>query len=79
MNSAIVAMTIELGAEGKVMDSLCQVPAVDECYIVYGVYDIVAKVQASNEDELSRTISSIRVLPGVRSTLTLVVCREHKR
>ncbi|MCX6650889.1 MAG: Lrp/AsnC ligand binding domain-containing protein [Methanomassiliicoccales archaeon] len=79
MNSAIVAMTIEMGAEGKVMDSLCQVSAVHECYIVYGVYDIVAKVQASSEDDMSRTISTIRELPGVRSTLTLVVCKEHKR
>jgi DNA-binding Lrp family transcriptional regulator len=79
MNSAIVAITNDIGAEGKVMDALCQMSAVRECYMVYGVYDVVARVQASDEEELNRTISSIRDLPGVRSTLTLVVCREHKK
>jgi DNA-binding Lrp family transcriptional regulator len=79
MNSAIVAITNDIGTEGKVMEALCQMPAVRECYIVYGVYDVVAKVQASSEEEMSRTVSAIREVPGVRSTLTLVVCREHKR
>jgi len=79
MNSAIVAITNDIGAEGDVMDSLCQMPSVQECYMVYGVYDVVARVQASSEDEMRAAICAIRELPGVRSTLTLVVCREHKR
>ena len=79
MNSAIVALTNDIGAEGKVMEALCLMPAVQECYMVYGVYDVLAKVQANNAEELSRTISSIREVPGVRSTLTLVICREHKK
>jgi hypothetical protein len=33
----------------------------------------------SLEDEMSAGIIAIRDLPGVRSTLTLVVCKEHKR
>ena len=79
MNSAIVAINNDIGAEGRVMDSLCQMPSVKECYMVYGVYDIIARVQASSEQEMVAVISSIREVPGVRSTLTLVVCREHKR
>ncbi|MCG7844943.1 MAG: Lrp/AsnC ligand binding domain-containing protein [Methanomassiliicoccales archaeon] len=79
MNSAMVALTNDIGAEGKVLESLCQMPAVKECYMVYGVYDVLAKVQAPTAEELSRTISAIREVPGVRSTLTLVICREHKK
>ncbi|MBN1110035.1 MAG: Lrp/AsnC ligand binding domain-containing protein [Methanomassiliicoccales archaeon] len=79
MNSAIVAITNDIGAEAQVMEALCQMPSVRECYMVYGVYDMVAKVEASSEEEMSRTILAMRELPGVRSTLTLVVCREHKR
>ncbi len=79
MNSAIVAINNDIGAENKVMDSLCQMPAVQECYMVYGVYDMVARVQASSEEDLNRIVSSIRAIPGVRSTLTLVVCKEHKK
>ncbi len=79
MNSAIVAITTEIGAEGRVMESLCQMPSVMECYMVYGVYDILVKVHAPSEDEMSAGIIAIRDLAGVRSTLTLVVCKEHKK
>lgn len=79
MNSAIVAITNDIGAEGRVMEALCQMPSVKECYIVYGVYDVLVKVNAPSEDEMSAAISAIRELPGVRSTLTLVVCKEHKK
>ncbi len=79
MNSAIVAMTNVIGAEGRVMETLCHMPSVKECYIVYGVYDILVKVNAPSEEEMSAAISAIRELPGVRSTLTLVICKEHKK
>ncbi|MDD1772357.1 MAG: Lrp/AsnC family transcriptional regulator [Methanomassiliicoccales archaeon] len=79
MNSAIVAITIDIGYEGEVMDLLCADQTVHECYMVYGVYDIIAKVHAEGEDGLHLAIRSIREMRGVRSTLTLVVCREHKK
>lgn len=79
MNSAIVAITTDIGAEGRVMEVLCQMPSVRECFIVYGVYDILVKVHATSEDEMSEGIIAIRDTPGVRSTLTLVVCKEHKK
>lgn len=79
MNSAIVAITTDIGAEGRVMETLCQMPAVKECYIVYGVYDLMVKVQGDSEDDMSAAIRGIREAPGVRSTLTLVVCKEHKK
>ncbi|NLX47606.1 MAG: Lrp/AsnC family transcriptional regulator [Euryarchaeota archaeon] len=79
MNSAIVAITIDIGAEGRVMDTLCQMPSVKECYMVYGVYDVLVKVQAPSEMEMSDAICAMRDLEGVRSTLTLVVCKEHKK
>ncbi|KAF5061868.1 Lrp/AsnC ligand binding domain protein [anaerobic digester metagenome] len=79
MNSAIVAITTDIGAEGRVMEALCQMAFVRECYMVYGVYDILVKVQAPSEDEMSTAIIAVRDMPGVRSTLTLVVCKEHKK
>lgn len=79
MNSAIVAITTDIGAEGRVMEALCQMPSVRECYMVYGVYDILVKVHASSDDGMSAGIIAIRDTPGVRSTLTLVVCKEHKK
>ena len=41
---------------------------------VYGVYDIIAKVEAENMDKLKEIISwKIRRLDKVRSTLTMLV------
>ena len=49
-------------------------PAVKEAYIVYGVYDIVAKVEAENMEKLKEIVSwNIRRLEKVRSTLTMLV------
>lgn len=79
MKSAMVALTNDIGAEGQVMEAPCQMSTVREGYMRYGVNDVLAKVQASTTEELSRTISSIRDAPGVRPTLTLAIDREHKK
>ncbi|AGJ63177.1 Transcriptional regulators [Sulfolobus islandicus LAL14/1] len=45
-----------------------------EAYVVYGVYDIVIKVETENMDKLKNFISnSIRKIPKVRSTLTMII------
>ena len=47
---------------------------VKEAYGVYGVYDIVAKVEAETIDRLKEVITSkVRRLRWVRSTLTMMV------
>jgi len=44
-----------------------------EASIVYGVYDIVAKVEADTMEELKQTVTwKIRRLGKVRSTLTMI-------
>ncbi|MHA2239309.1 MAG: Lrp/AsnC ligand binding domain-containing protein, partial [Candidatus Hodarchaeales archaeon] len=43
-------------------------------WIVYGVYDIVAKIEADSMDKLKEIITTnIRGLENVRSTLTMIV------
>jgi DNA-binding Lrp family transcriptional regulator len=49
-------------------------PNVKESYVVYGVYDIVAKVSADTMDKLKEIVTwKIRRLDKVRSTLTMIV------
>jgi len=44
---------------------------------VYGVYDIVAKVEADTIGKLKEVIASkVRRVSGVRSTLTMIVVQE---
>lgn len=56
------------------MKKLREIPNVKEVYVVYGVYDIVARVEADTMEKVKETITwSIRRLDKVRSTLTMIV------
>jgi uncharacterized protein with GYD domain len=42
-------------------------------YFVYGIYDLIAKIEAETDDELKDCIAEIRKLENVKSTLTMTV------
>ena len=73
MPMAFVLINAEIGAEQDVLNQLRKIKSVKEAYIVYGVYDIVAKVEADSMDKLKDNVAwSIRRLDKVRSTLTMI-------
>ncbi len=75
--TAFVMVNAEIGEEDAVLNFLTTEIKVDEAYIVYGVYDLVAKVSADSMKELKDiVINDIRQAKGVRSTLTMVIVRE---
>ncbi len=79
MAEAIVLINTDIGTEEEVLQTLSEIEGVTEAYIVYGVYDIVAKVKAETTEALKEIISSkIRKIPKVRSTLTMIIV-EGKR
>lgn len=74
MPLSYVLMNVELGSEEKVLEEVRKVPNVKECHRIYGVYDMIAKVEADTMDKLKEIVTwKIRRLDGVRSTLTTVV------
>jgi DNA-binding Lrp family transcriptional regulator len=74
MPLSYVLMNVETGWEEKVLQEVRKVPNVKECHRVYGVYDMIAKVEADTMDSLKETVTwKIRRLDGVRSTLTAIV------
>jgi len=71
---AFVLINTEIGAEEEVIGELRKISNVREAYVVYGVYDIIAKVEADSMDKLKEIVSwRIRRLDKVRSTLTMLV------
>ena len=65
---------MELGAEGEILKGLKNLPEVKEAFMVYGVYDIIARIQTETMQELKDVLSwKIRRLDKVRSTLTMIV------
>ena len=74
MPIAFVLINSEIGSEGEVLRELKKMDGVKEAYTVYGVYDVIAKVEASSMDKLKDIITwRIRKLEKVRSTLTMIV------
>ncbi len=81
MPTAFVLINTEIGSEAEVLKDLKKVEGIDSSstFAVYGVYDIVAKVQADTMDKLKETVTwKIRRLDKVRSTLTMIVVEESK-
>jgi len=71
---AFVLINADLGAEEELVRELRNTENVKEVYVVYGVYDIVAKVEADTMEKVKETITwKIRRLDKVRSTLTMIV------
>ncbi|AIC17200.1 Lrp/AsnC ligand binding domain-containing protein [Nitrososphaera viennensis] len=74
MPKAFVLMNAELGSEDSLVSELKKMEGVKEVYQVYGVYDIVAQVEADAMEKVKETITwKLRKLNGVKSTLTMIV------
>jgi len=72
--TAFVLINAEIGSESEVLKDLNAIPEVKEAYMVYGVYDIIARIKTDTMQSLKDTISwKIRRLEKVRSTLTMIV------
>ncbi len=70
---AFVLINAEIGSEDEVLKELRKLSNVKESYVVYGVYDVVAKVEADSMDKLKEIVTwKIRRLDRVRSTLTMI-------
>ena len=79
MAIAFVLINTETGAEQEVLDELRKIDAVKESYLVYGVYDIVAKVGADTMDKLKEIVTwNVRNVDKVRSTLTMIIIEREK-
>lgn len=79
MATAFVLVNTEIGFESEVLNQLKKIDAVEESYMVYGVYDVVAKVSADTMEKLKEIVSwNVRRLDKVRSTLTMIVIEGQK-
>ncbi|UCE15155.1 MAG: Lrp/AsnC family transcriptional regulator [Candidatus Heimdallarchaeota archaeon] len=75
--TAFVMINAEIGEEEEVLQFLRNEIGVDEAFVVYGVYDLIAKVSADSMKDLKDlVINQIRQANGVRSTLTMVIVRD---
>ncbi len=74
MATAFVLISAELGSETDVMKELKKIDEVKEGHMVYGAYDIIARIEMDTMASLKDIISwKIRRISQVRSTLTMII------
>jgi DNA-binding Lrp family transcriptional regulator len=72
--TAFVLINAEIGSESVVLEKIKQIPEIKEALMVYGVYDIITRLETETMDHLRDTINRrIRRIEKVRSTLTMIV------
>ncbi|PXF23077.1 MAG: AsnC family transcriptional regulator [Methanobacteriota archaeon] len=73
MAVGFVLITTRAGFERQVRDALDAIELVTGRWGVFGEFDVIAKVEADDEVELTRCIiEDIRCLDGIRDTRTLI-------
>lgn len=74
-NEKIVAyliLVVEVGKEYSVHGELQKMEEIEEAYVVYGEFDIIAKVVVENLGSLESVVMRVRRIPGVLRTTTLI-------
>jgi len=79
---AYVLVKVDVGKDREVfaeIQNLQKIYSVKEVASVFGIYDLVVKVEAEAHKDLEAVVfDALRQIPGVRETITLVVVRSSE-
>jgi len=76
---AYVLLKVSSGAEREVCKKIADFDEVLEASIIYGEYDIIAKLSVKELESLEVFLSeNIRSIPSVMLTSTMIIAREYK-
>jgi len=73
MAEAYVLINCDLGTEDGIIKELKSISGVAEVKGVFGVYDVIANVNAPSEADIKKVIAKIRSMSGIKSSLTMMV------
>ncbi len=76
---AYVLFKVSSGTEREVAQKLTEFDEVMHADIVFGEYDVVAKMSTESLDSLETFVSEkVRAVPNVLVTSTMIISREYK-
>ena len=77
MEKAYVLIVNESGKEDSVISNLKNIPSITNAFGTFGSYDILTKLESSDEQNIQHVISKeIRKISNIRATLTLLVDKK---
>ena len=77
---AYVLFKVGSGSERDVCQKLIELDEIIHANIIFGEYDVVAKVKTENLDKLEEFVSyKVRKISNVLVTSTMIVSREYRR
>ena len=85
MPIAFILLNSDLGSDQEIVTKIKEILAVEKglkynVQGVYGIYDIVVKIESDNSDHLRSVITNkIRKIDKVQSTLTMMVIDEQEK
>jgi DNA-binding Lrp family transcriptional regulator len=72
MSKAIVLITVNPGKDREVANNLNNIEGVENVYLAAGRYDVVAEVQAADDDRmLALVYDKIRKIDNIKKTQTM--------
>ncbi len=76
---AYVVIHCDRGEEYSILKNLSHIPEVKEADVVFGFYDVICKIEASDDKTLENvTTKAIRSIPHVITTMTLNIIKEQE-
>jgi DNA-binding Lrp family transcriptional regulator len=76
---AYVVIHCDKGEEYNILKNLTHIPEVKEADVVFGYYDVICRVEASEYKILENVITkAIRSLPHLRTSMTLNIITEQE-
>jgi len=75
---AYVVIHCDIGKEYTTLKNLSHIPEVKEADVVFGLYDVICKIEASDNKTLDHIITkAIRSLPHIKTSMTLNIINEQ--
>ena len=73
MALAFILINTEIGSEISVANKLKEFSFLKEIYVVYGIYDLIIKIEGDNLNYIKKVlIEKIRKIKEITSTITLI-------
>ena len=73
MQKGFILLNCDLGSEEYILEELKQIQDINNAYLTFGAYDVIAEIQTEGQDGFEKVIATVRKLSRVVSTMTLNV------